>query len=121
MTKILAILCLLIFSTQAASAVQYQPHPSGCPRTSFCGCGVSLKVFGKPVRNLYLAANWLRFPRTSPAPGMVAARRGHVFYIIKVMGRDKALVYDPNSGGHRTRIHIRSLAGFQVVNPKRRV
>jgi len=120
MTKILAVLILLAFSTVAAGAVQYQPHPRGCPRVSFCGCGVSLKVFGKPVRHLYLAANWLRFPRAKPASGMVAARRGHVFYIIKVVGRGKALAYDPNSGRHRTRIHIRSLAGFQVVDPRRR-
>jgi hypothetical protein len=26
-------------------------------------------------------------------------------------------VYDPNSGGHQTRIHARSLAGYTIVNP----
>src|SRR5262249_46748318 len=53
-------------------------RPAGCPR-SFCGCGAAVRVFGRVVPELNLAANWLRFPRTAPAPGMVAARRGHVF------------------------------------------
>ena len=93
-------------------------HPSGCPRVAFCGCGVSIKVFGKRVRNLYLAANWRKFPKARPVPGMVAWRYGHVFYIIKMARRGVALAYDPNSGGHLTRIHLRSLAGYRVVNPR---
>lgn len=93
------------------------PHPVGCPRRAFCGCGAAVEVFGKPVRSLWLAANWLRFPRAAPAPGMVAARRGHVFVIRQVLGGGKVLAYDANSGGHKTRLHVRSLAGFIVVNP----
>lgn len=93
------------------------PHPAGCPRRAFCGCGAAVEVFGKPVRSLWLAANWLRFPRAAPAPGMVAARRGHVFVIRQVLGGGKVLAYDANSGGHKTRLHVRSLAGFVVVNP----
>jgi len=93
------------------------PHPPGCPRRAFCGCGAAVEVFGRPVRSLWLAANWLAFPRTSPAPGMVAARRGHVFVIKEVLGGGKVLAYDANSGGRRTRLHVRSLAGFAVVNP----
>ena len=94
-----------------------QPHPTGCPRRAFCGCGVSVKVFGYPIRNLFLAANWLKFPRAAPGPGMVAARRGHVMYIISYDGSGSATVYDPNSGGHQTRIHTRSLSGYRIVNP----
>ena len=93
-------------------------HPRGCPSTSFCGCGVALHVFGHHVRSLWLAANWLSFPPAKPAPGMVAVRRGHVFAIIENRGRGSVLAYDPNSGRHRTRIHVRSLAGFKVVNPR---
>ncbi len=93
------------------------PHPPGCPRRAFCGCGAAVEVFGKPVRSLWLAANWLAFPRAAPAPGMVAARRGHVFVIKQVLGNGKVLAYDANSGGRRTRLHVRSLAGFAVVNP----
>lgn len=101
-----------------AGDVQIVGHPSGCPGRAFCGCGVSVKIFGRPVRELYLARNWLRFPRASPGAGMVAARSGHVMAIIEYLGNGNAKVYDPNSGGHQTRIHVRSLAGYRVVNPR---
>lgn len=92
-------------------------HPSGCPRTAFCGCGVSVKVFGHPVRDLFLASNWFKFPRTHAAPGMVAVRNHHVMYIISADANGNATVYDPNSGRHQTRIHEVSLSGYRVVNP----
>jgi hypothetical protein len=92
-------------------------RPSGCPR-SFCGCGAALRVFGRIVPELNLAANWLRFPRTSPAPGMVAARHGHVFVLEQHVAGDTWMAYDANSGGHATRIHPRSLRGYIVVNPR---
>jgi len=92
-------------------------RPAGCPRR-YCGCGVSLKVFGKIIPELNLAYNWKRkFPRTSPAPGMVAARSGHVYYIMRVIDSSTVVAYDPNSGGGRTRIHERSLRGYTVVDP----
>jgi hypothetical protein len=93
-------------------------HPLGCPGRAFCGCGASVRVFGHPVRNLYLAANWLRFPRTAPAPGMVAARRGHVFVLEQHLGGNTWMAYDANSGRHATRIHPRSIAGYTIVNPR---
>lgn len=92
-------------------------RPAGCP-SSFCGCGAALRVFGRIVPELNLAANWLRFPRTSPAPGMVAARRGHVFVLEQHLGGDVWMAYDANSGGHATRLHARSLRGYTVVNPR---
>lgn len=92
-------------------------HPSGCPYRAFCGCGVSVKIFGHPIRSLFLAANWFKFPRTTPAPGMVAVRNHHVMAILAVDANGNATVYDPNSGGHQTRIHTRSLAGYRIVNP----
>jgi len=92
-------------------------RPAGCPR-SFCGCGASIRVFGHIVPGLNLAANWLRFPRTSPAPGMVAARRGHVFVLEQHVEGDTWMAYDANSGGRATRIHARSLRGYIVVNPR---
>ena len=91
-------------------------RPAGCPQ-SFCGCGAALRVFGRIVPELNLAANWLRFPRTSPAPGMVAARSGHVFVLEQHVEGDTWMAYDANSGGHATRIHPRSLRGYAVVNP----
>lgn len=92
-------------------------RPAGCP-SSFCGCGAALRVFGRIVPELNLASNWLRFPRTSPAPGMVAARHGHVFVLEQHLGGDIWMAYDANSGGHATRMHARSLRGYTVVNPR---
>ena len=74
-------------------------RPSGCPR-SFCGCGASLRVFGRIVPELNLAANWLRFVLEAHVQG------------------DTWMAYDANSGGHATRIHARSLRGYTVVNPR---
>lgn len=93
-------------------------HPPGCPRSRFCGCGAAVRVFGTPRRDLWQAAAWLRFPRAAPAPGMVAARRGHVFVLESHLSGNTWIVYDANSGGRQTRIHHRSLAGYTVVNPR---
>src|ERR1044072_9241450 len=71
-------------SRRVSSGGQVVAPPAGCPARAFCGCGVSLYVFGKAVARggLAIAANWLRFPRAAPAAGMVAARRGHVMAIV---------------------------------------
>jgi hypothetical protein len=92
-------------------------RPAGCPHR-FCGCGASLHLFGRIIPALNLAANWLRFPRAEPAPRMVAARRGHVFVLERHIAGLVWLVHDSNSGGHRTRIHPRSIAGYAIVNPR---
>lgn len=105
-------------SRYTSSNASILSHPAGCPRRLFCGCGASVKVFGKPVRSLYLARNWLKFPRTAAAPGMVAANRRHVMVIEQVMAGNRAVVFDANSGRGLTRRHVRSLAGFTVVNPR---
>lgn len=93
-------------------------HPEGCPRTAFCGCGAAVRVFGHAVRELWLASNWFKFPRSSPAPGMVAVRSHHVFVLEADLGGGVWQVYDANSGGHATRIHARSIAGYTIVNPR---
>lgn len=92
-------------------------HPSGCPSRAFCGCGAAVRVFGTPIRSLWLAANWFKFPRSAPAAGMVAVRSHHVFVLEADLGGGLWQVYDANSGGHQTRIHARSLAGYVIVNP----
>jgi hypothetical protein len=91
-------------------------RPAGCP-SRFCGCGASLHLFGRIIPSLNLAANWLRFPRAVPAPKMAAARRGHVFVLERHIAGNIWLVHDSNSGGRRTRIHPRSIAGYTIVNP----
>ena len=108
-----ALLCALATSAVA----EIQPHPAGCPKRAFCGCGASVKVFGKPVRDLYLARNWYRFPRSQPAPGTVAVRRHHVFVLLSPVSGSTWLVWDANSGGRKTRVHHRSIAGWAIVNP----
>jgi hypothetical protein len=92
-------------------------RPDGCPR-AFCGCEASIYVFGHIRPELNLASNWAkRFPRSSPAPGMVAVRNHHVMVLMShVDGRDW-LVHDGNSGGGLTREHIMSIGGYVIVNP----
>lgn len=92
-------------------------HPQGCPRRAFCGCGAAVEVFGRPVRELWLAANWFKFPRAMPAPGMVAVRRHHVMVLRAPTSNGKWLVFDANSGHGRTQVHERSLSGYVVVAP----
>lgn len=99
-------------------SAKFAVHAPGCPPIAFCGCATA-RHFGINDRGLWLAANWLRFPRAVAAPGMAAARRGHVFAILRVIRPGLVLAYDPNSGGGRTRVHQRLLAGFTVVNPHR--
>ncbi len=95
-----------------------QPHPPGCPGRAFCGCGASVRIFGHSVRSLWLAAAWYRFPRSAPAPGTVAVRRHHVMVLEADMGGGIWRVYDANSGGHATRVHARSIAGYTIVSPR---
>jgi len=93
-------------------------RPQGCPH-AFCGCEASLYIFGKIRPELNLASNWIRkFPRTSPASGMAAARSGHVMVLMSHVEGNKWLVHDGNSGGGLTREHIRSIKGYVIVNPR---
>ncbi|MBV9460881.1 MAG: hypothetical protein JO141_25710 [Bradyrhizobium sp.] len=91
-------------------------RPAGCPN-AFCGCEASLYKFGRIIPGLNLASNWRRFPRTAPAPGMAAVRSGHVMILESQVGGNVWTVHDGNSGGHVTREHARSLAGYTIVDP----
>jgi hypothetical protein len=103
---------------QVATAGEVVSHPEGCPRSLFCGCGVSVRVFGRSVRDLWLVQNWYRFPRAQPAAGNVAILGSrHVAYIVEAYGDGTATLYDPNSGGGLTRVHRVSLRGWAVVDP----
>ena len=91
-------------------------RPAGCPR-SFCGCGASIRVFGRIVPGLNLASNWLRFPRTAPAPGMVAARRGHVFVLEQHVQGDTWIAYEQLRRPRNENSHA-LFARYAVVNPR---
>lgn len=101
----------------ASGNVQFISHPRGCPATKFCACGASVAVFGKPIRSLWPARAWYRFPRARPAPGRVAVRPHHVFVLRRHIEGNIWLAADYNSGGHRSRLHARSIAGYTIVNP----
>ena len=93
-------------------------RPAGCPH-AFCGCEASRYVFGRIIPELNLAYNWIRkFPRTSPAPGMAAARNHHVMILIQQVDGSDWLVHDGNSGGHLTRDHVRPINADIIVNPQ---
>lgn len=96
------------------------PHPPGCPATNYCGCGTAFEVFGKAIRELFLAANWFKFPPAKAAPGMIAVRNGggHVFKIEKVLGPNTVLARNHNGKGHKSFIQVMTLAGYSVRNPK---
>ena len=91
-------------------------RPAGCPR-AFCGCEASLYKFGRIIPELNLASNWRRFPRTAPSPGMAAVRSGHVMILESQVSGNVWNVHDGNSGGHVTREHARSIAGYTIVDP----
>jgi hypothetical protein len=105
-----------IANTETRSSSVIGGRPSGCPN-QYCGCSASLYLFGKIVPSLNLAANWFKFPAASPAPGMVAVRSHHVMVIVAQGSNGGWVVHDGNSGGHLTRVHERSLAGYSIRNP----
>jgi hypothetical protein len=94
------------------------PHPEGCPATAFCGCGAAKDLgIEDKAKALWAAVNWFKFPRAQPAPNMAAVAQHHVFVLKKDMGGGQWLVADYNSGGHLSRLHVRGLGGFTIVNP----
>lgn len=105
--------------TRAAATIL--PHPAGCRRNLFCGCGASVYLFGKVVNagGLALARNWLGFPRAAPGPGMAEVTRGgrHVRVITASLGNGLYQFYDANSGGRLTRSHADHIKGI-VVDPR---
>jgi hypothetical protein len=106
---------------QPVRAATIIPHPSGCPRIAFCGCGAAVEIFGQPIRSLWLARAWFKFPKTQPAPGMVAVRRHHVFVLKQHVGGNRWLAADHNSGRRKSRLHVRSIAGYVIVDPRSRM
>lgn len=103
-------------TTNHALATVVGGRPAHCPR-AYCGCATAMKV-GLSGSFWNLAANYKVLPRASCAPGMVAARHGHVFVIQACHGNGTVTAWDPNSGGGKTRVHTVSLAGYTIHNPR---
>lgn len=91
---------------------QLLPHPAGCPRRAFCGCGARKHLGIDDVR-LNLATNWPRYYRGTT---QVAVWRGHVAVIDRWTGPHTAMMYDYNSGGHQSRYHERDTRGARIIS-----
>ncbi len=102
----------------AQRQAQIVSHPAGCPSRAFCGCGAAVRLLGAPIRALWLAANWFKFPRVTAAPDMAGVRPHHVIALIEQRRGNIWLVYDANSGGHATRIHEVDISRYTIVNPR---
>lgn len=94
-----------------ANGVTFLPHPAGCPARLFCGCGAR-KHLGIDDPRLNLVANW---PRLYRGTIQVAVWRGHVAVIDHMTGPHTAMLYDYNSGGHRSRHWERDISGARIV------
>jgi hypothetical protein len=116
MNKLIIAFIFLIISFTPSNA-EILPHPSGCPARLFCACGAAVEVFGRPIRNLWKASAWFKFPRSAPGYNRVAVRRHHVFVLKEHVRGNVWMVKDYNSGGHKSRYHERSIAGYTIVNP----
>ncbi len=107
-------------SLDRSGAATIVAHPAGCPWVNFCGCGVSVRAYGHPVRALFRAAAWHRLRTTTCAAGTVAIFGSfHVAYVEQCDGA-AALMYDPNSGGRLTRLHWVKTRGLKFVDPRSR-
>jgi hypothetical protein len=104
-------------STDAhGNAIIIGRRPAGCPHR-YCGCGLA-RYLGLNDKRLYRAWSWAEiFPRTSPAAGMAAVRRGHVMLLQSHVEGTRWVVRDYNGGRGLSWIHVRDVRGFVFVNP----
>lgn len=137
-----------VTTPQANQAVQDTEHyssrgdviggrPAGCQfrirgygfNWPYCGCAVSLKVYGTVIReakrNLLQARNWaregVRIAKSQVQPGDVVGRGGHVAYV-EGGSYPNVRLYDPNSGGGKTRVRYSDLREFAwAVRPGNRM
>lgn len=90
--------------------------PQGCPRSLYCGCGLSLYLFKQNIRKLWLARNWLtigtRLAKPEVGAVVVYARGrngGHVGLITAVHAHSiRVLSWND---GRATRERERNLSG----------
>lgn len=109
------------YASADQSATIIGGRPSDCPH-AYCGCGLR-KFLGLDDARLNLAANWARFfqHESTPRAGLAAVRSHHVMYLESSAGDGQWLVRDYNSGGGLSRLHVRSLRGYTLVNPRSQV
>jgi len=78
-----------------------------------CGCFASELLFGHSVRNLWLANNWLKFPRTPPAPGVAAVWPGRHVAVVTAVNHDGTVTVHDSWATHPVR-----MAGLVFVQPR---
>lgn len=107
-------------SLRQHSNVQMLAHPTGCPRRAFCGCGAAIEKFGTPRRDLWTARAWFAFPKVgvaSASSGDAMVRSHHVAILRSHVSGTLWLVADHNSGGGKSRLHVRDISGWTIVRP----
>ena len=82
-------------------------RPADCP-SAYCGCWLSLKMYNKNIRRLWVALNWKNEGQAS-APGcigciavMTRKGGGHVGIVIGYNGKNPILL----SGNHNRRVGV---------------
>ena len=90
-------LCLLLSQPAFAEGRQ-----SGWPH-AWCGAWLAqhFGIGGQKARELWLARNWLRFPKTSAHVGAVAVMRHHVGIVTDVDPNGNPVIL---SGNHNNRV-----------------
>ena len=94
----------------ADTGEQILPHPAGCPRSAFCGCG-AMNDLGVTDKRYMKASYWVHYQ----GHGTVAVWSHHVAVVEQMLGNGLAMLRDYNSGGHLSRRHVRSIAGARIV------
>lgn len=93
-------------------------HPAGCPLSAFCACGAAVRLLGSAHAAPWLARAWYAFKRTVAAPHMAGVRPHHVIALEYQVSGNMWMVYDANSGGRATRLHVIDISPYTIVNPR---
>lgn len=104
-------------STVKRKYVKYtSQRPTDCPLL-WCGCWLSKFIFGENKRDLWVAKNWLKFPKTTPRPGAVAVfnRKGGGGHVGVVQSLDKNGNPIVKSGNHSNRVATATYSKSNVI------
>ena len=88
-----------------AAGEEGSARPADCPSRAWCGCWLAKQIFGENRRDLWIAKNWLKFPRTEPRIGSIAVMTrqggGHVGVVVSFDGNGNPIL---KSGNHNRRV-----------------
>ena len=108
----------LIEVAQITTSTPGDTKPPGCP-SQWCGCWLSMEIFGENRPDLWAARNWLKFPRVTPQPGAIVVLKrgtspnaGHVGIVVSIDANGNPVV---KSGNHRQRVAVSTYPRNQVI------